>query len=161
MRTKLAEGAGAVAVLLMLTAACGVGGSAPRAVAKSQSPSPVLTDTAAVTESFPGLGAISAARWTEDALGVDTRGSVPGPTDFRFEAVVVLTDENARNLRERYTWTLKAAPAPGPRLATGLDPAQTSRRWSTNSEFSGEVLGGSADVYIDFPTRTAYFTTLR
>ncbi|GAB2855446.1 hypothetical protein GCM10022221_63720 [Actinocorallia aurea] len=50
---------------------------------------------------------------------------------------------------------------PGPRLAARLDPAQTSRRWSTSPEFSAEALGGSGTVRIDFPTRTAYFTALR
>ncbi|MFE1771069.1 hypothetical protein [Streptomyces sp. NPDC059008] len=129
--------------------------------AKSAEDAKVRTDLEPLERRFAALGPLSGAHWLGTALGTDSRGSVPGPTDVRMVgtarlragAVAAITSAPQRGFR----------PEEPPRLPQKLaEFVPKGARWVRSDSFDRDMTGGtySGAFYLDPGTDTVYFDTI-
>ncbi|MBX7266918.1 hypothetical protein KIF24_13360 [Micromonospora sp. Llam7] len=121
----------------------------------SVSPPPVRTDREPIASRFPNLGDFVEVHWQASTAGTDDPG-VPGPTDTRIEAVVVLRPDTLAAALKRYEWS----PAPAgwaELLSTGLRPfLPDGGTWHANDQYAEDVRTTHYNglVYLDTSTGT-------
>lgn len=141
---------GAVAVLAACT-------STPKRAEGSE----VRTDLEPLERRFAALGPLADAHWLGTALGIDSRMSVPGPTDVRVVGtaqlkagtVAALTGVPQRNFEP-------APPSDLPEELAGFMPQ--GARWLRSESFDLEVTGGTyaGAFHLDPGTDRVYFDTV-
>ncbi|MFJ8196892.1 hypothetical protein [Streptomyces sp. NPDC096152] len=120
----------------------------------------VRTDVKPLERRFPALGPLSRAHWLGTALGTDSRGSVPGPTDVRVVgtarlragAVAALTAAPHRSFQP-------GTPSRVPDELVEFMPA--GARWVCSDTFDRDMTGErySGAFLLDPGTDTVYFDT--
>ncbi|MEV1288743.1 hypothetical protein [Micromonospora sp. NPDC049679] len=121
------------------------------------SPAPVRTDRDPIAKRFPRLGDFVEVHWQASTAGADTRG-VPGPTDTRIEALVVLRPDTLATAVKGYEW--KPAPpdwdAPlSAELRPFLPPDGT---WQISEQYAKDVRTAqyNGNVYLDTTSGTVF-----
>ncbi|XVQ08720.1 hypothetical protein ACQP1W_40150 [Spirillospora sp. CA-255316] len=118
----------------------------------------VRTDTEPLERRFRALGPLSDAHWLGYALGKDSRGSVPGPTDVRVVGIARLgsgrADAIVRDPRHGFR---PETPTGVPEALAGLMPK--GARWLHSGRFDAEITATGA-FYLDPVAGRAYFDTL-
>lgn len=150
----------AVAVALALVG-CVDGDEQPTERTTSVSPPPVRTDREPITKRFPQLGDLVEVHWQASTAGAaDPR--IPGPTDTRIEAVVVLRPPTLVATVERYEWS----PAPAgweEVLSAELRPfLPEDGTWHVNGQYAEDVRTSrySGVVYLDTATCTVFLRVI-
>ena len=62
------------------------------------------TDVSVVQGMFPGLDGIESTEFEVIKHGGDDPRSIPGPTDYIYKGYIVLTEEAANTIAEKYEW---------------------------------------------------------
>ena len=62
------------------------------------------TDVSVVQEFFPGLEGIESTEFEVIKHGGDDPRSIPGPTDYIYQGYIVLTEDTANTIAEKYEW---------------------------------------------------------
>ena len=62
------------------------------------------TDTNAIAKLFPELTGVESAEWEQITLG-DGKTELPGPTDYRYQGYIILSDGDAGYYHDTYSWT--------------------------------------------------------
>ncbi|MEU0546737.1 hypothetical protein [Micromonospora sp. NPDC005979] len=128
------------AALVLTLAGCsdGTPDDEPTGRAASVSPTPVRTDRDPIAKRFPRLGDFIEAHWQAATAGGSGRDTVPGPTDTRIEALVVLRPDTLATTIKGYEWQPAPpdwdAPLSGelrPFLPTG-----TGGTWQVSEEYA-------------------------
>lgn len=121
----------------------------------SLSPPPVRTDREPIAKRFPQLGDFVEAHWQASTAGTaDPR--VPGPTDTRIEAVVILRPETLATAVEQYDWSPAPAGWDEP-LSAELRPfLPDGGTWHVNEQYAADVRTSKYNgvVYLDTTTGT-------
>jgi hypothetical protein len=127
---------------------------------KSADGARVRTDLEPLERRFAGLGPLSGAHWLGIALGTDSRGSVPGPTDVR----VVGTAQLRAGTGAAITGTSQRGfqpevPTQLPEKLAEFLPKDA--RWVRSDSFDHDMTAGTyiGAFYLDPGTDTVYFDT--
>ena len=99
-------------IVLMMTTltACQKGNSAGNrtgnrnAANANVSAATTSTDVSVVQEFFPGLEGIESTEFEVIKHGGDDPRSIPGPTDYIYQGYIVLTEDTANTIAEKYEW---------------------------------------------------------
>lgn len=146
----MVAGGGGLALTGVLVTGCGARtGSAPEP--------DVRRDEKVVRQYFPAFGDVEEVVWRGETLGLDSRGSVPGPSDVRISGAARLAEPDARRLRDAYEW--HAAPG-SPDVLPGVRsrvPGQAD--WRTSDGFTAAVTGDryAGSFHVDFRERILVF----
>jgi hypothetical protein len=122
----------------------------------------VRTDATPITSRFPALAEYQDLHWTGEAAGAGEDGQVPGPTDVRIRAIVVLTPEAARRTASGYSWT----PAPTEWESAVQDPLRDHLSdqgvWQSDEAYTDDLLGSGfgGTVYFNPTTGTVYLDVI-
>ncbi|MFI1380150.1 hypothetical protein [Embleya sp. NPDC020886] len=146
---------------VLVSGAAAVLAACTSSAAKEADGDTVRRDSAPLERRFPMLGPLFDARWLGDVLGVDSRMSVPGPSDVRVVGfarlraggVAAIVATPGRDFRP-------ATPSTVPDALTRFVPKDA--RWvgskSFDSEMTREVYPGA--FHLDPGTDTVYFDTI-
>ncbi|QKW14617.1 hypothetical protein HUT12_18780 [Verrucosispora sp. NA02020] len=133
----------------------------PTARTTTVSPPPVRTDREPITKRFPHLGDVAEVHWQAGAAGTgDSR--VPGPTDIRIEALVVLQPGDRVSAVEQYEWQPAPAGWDGT-LGAALRPfLPDSGNWQVNEQYAADVRTTKYHgvVYLDTTSGTVYLRVI-
>jgi hypothetical protein len=122
----------------------------------------VRTDAAPITDRFPALTEYQDLHWMGEVAGNGDDSRVPGPTDVRIRAVVILTPEAARQVIAGYSW----APAPAEWESGVEDPLRdhlpVQGTWQSNDAYTEGLLGSrfSGTVYVNTTTGAVYLDVI-
>ncbi|GAA2090885.1 hypothetical protein [Actinomadura alba] len=151
-------GLGVVAAL----GACRPAESTGRAPTPKASPGAgdVRRDTAPLERRFTLLGRLSAAHWLDYPLGVDSRFSVPGPTDVRVVGIARLrAGKVAAIVKARRPAFRARVPNLVPHPLSGFMPPGAT--WVRSEAFDSEITRDAYDgaFYLDPDSDHVYFDT--
>ncbi|MCY1144005.1 hypothetical protein OWR29_38930 [Actinoplanes sp. Pm04-4] len=151
----------AAGALLLAVSACTGGNNDqdPSGRTTTVSPAAVRTDAEPITKRFPALGAPTDLHWQGAAAGADS-GGVPGPTDVRIQALIVLTPDLVAAAQKDYQFQ----PATGaPDLTTQLQPfAPAAAAWRESDAFTQKVRTAkySGTILLDPASRTLWLDVI-
>lgn len=151
----------AAAIVLALTGCVDSAPEGPTGRTTGVSPAPVRTDREPIAKRFPHLGDFVEAHWQAAPAGIDT-GGVPGPTDMRIEALVVLRPDTLATAITGYEWQPAPpgwdAPLSG-QLRPFLPPDGT---WQVSERFAEDVRTSrySGTVHLDAASGTVYLLVI-
>ena len=113
------------------------------------------TETDAVEKMFPSLEGIKAAEWEQVTMG-SGREEVPGPTDYRYQGYITLTDEAAEKFASEYSFD---DAAPDVELET---VSEREGQWKFSNEFNNDMKPEyySGKMWIDGNTIFFSITTM-
>ncbi|MEW2384322.1 hypothetical protein AB0873_19835 [Micromonospora sp. NPDC047707] len=123
----------------------------------SVSPAPVRTDREPIAKRFPRLGNFVEAHWQASTAGIDN-SRVPGPTDTRIDALVVLRPDTVAATIKAYEWQ----PAPhnwDALLSAELRPfLPADGTWQVSEQYAEDVrtVEYNGTVYLDTTSGTVY-----
>ncbi|GAA2192706.1 hypothetical protein [Micromonospora lupini] len=128
----------------------------------SATPAPVRTDRDPIAERFPRLGNFIDVHWQTAPAGADSRVTVPGPTDTRIEALVVLRPDTIATTIKGYEWQ-PAPPGWEASVSTELRPfLPTGGTWQVSEKYAEDVrtaqYGGT--VYLDAGSGTVFLRVI-
>ncbi|MGW3611092.1 hypothetical protein ACWD6N_14540 [Micromonospora sp. NPDC005163] len=150
-------------VLVLALTACSdsVSDDAPTEGTVSVSPAPVRTDRNPIATRFPRLGDFAEVHWQAATDGADTLG-VPGPTDTRIEAVVVLRPDTLATTIKGYEWQ-PAPPNWDAPLSAELRPfLPTDGTWQVSEQYAEDVRTSqyNGTVYLDARSGTVFLRVI-
>ncbi|MGW2748728.1 hypothetical protein [Streptomyces sp. NPDC001450] len=127
---------------------------------KSADGAKVRTDLEPLERRFPRLRPLSGAHWLGIALGTDSRGSVPGPTDVRVVGTARLRAGTVAAITGASQQTFRPE---GPMQLPGslAEFVPTDARWVRSDSFDHDMTAGmyTGAFYLDPDTDTVYFDT--
>ncbi|WFE53619.1 hypothetical protein [Micromonospora sp. WMMD1155] len=157
--------AGLLATALVVTlAGCSdsTGNDEPTGRATSVSPAPVRTDRDPIVKRFPRLGDFVEAHWQAASAGGGSRSSVPGPTDTRIEALVVLRPDTLATTLKEYEWQ-PAPPDWDAPLSAELRPfLPNGGTWQVSEQFTKDVRTAqyNGTAYLDAGSGTVFLRVI-
>ena len=124
-------------------------------------PAAVRTDREPLLKRFPALANFAQAHWRGDAAGSHP-GGLPGPTDVRIQAVVVLRPETLTVTKQLYSWQ-PAPPGWDAILKPELRPfTPANGDWQHNQHYEDNVCTAryAGTVYLETITGTVFLDVI-
>jgi hypothetical protein len=118
---------------------------------------PVRTDRDPIAQRFPQLGDFTQVHWQGGTAGTDS-GRVPGPTDVRIQALVVVRPETVAVATTQYTWATAPSSWDSELSAPLRAYAPHNATWKVSDHFTKAVLpsGYGGTVFLDAASGTVY-----
>lgn len=136
---------GIILVMIMISAVACASADGGKRVTDSEEAAPkVSTDLDSIAVFFPKLEGAQEAEWEQITLGSgDSR--VPGPTDYKYQGYVVISDDTAEQYASTYEWK-EAEPE-----VKFENIQERSGNWKYSNDFAQDMLQGryGGSIWID------------
>lgn len=145
-----------VLVLVLLTGCNASDGNGHKSENNNEETEIIMsTDTNAIAKLFPQLTGVESAEWEQITLG-DGTSELPGPTDYRYQGYITLTNEAAENYLSSYSWT----PDTPDVSFSEIEPKDGN--WNYSEDFADAIIPGyySGSIWIDGNTILFSVTTM-